>query len=109
MFDITAHETKINELIGNLKVEGVDQAKVSVLLQELRDNYTEVDDLHTKNSKQIETINGTNEGLRSANMQLLSKLGTQFKDMEKPKHEQKEQEKEVDVLSVDDIIKNFNK
>jgi len=106
MFDISAHETKINDLISNLKVDGVDQAKVSVLLQELRDNYNEVTDIHTKNSKQIESINGTNEGLRSANMQLLSKLGTQFKDIEKPDPKPDPKPAE-EVLTPEDIIKNF--
>lgn len=111
MLKIEEHEQKINELSEFLKVEGVDSAKASLLIQSLRDNYTEVNTTLTTNTQKIDEINGLNEGLRSANMQLLSKLGTQIdvqashKSQEKPK----EQPKEETPLSLEDVSKEFLK
>jgi len=113
MLKVEEHEKNINDLIQMLKVEGVDQAKVSTIVQALRDNYTEVDQAIITNTKKIEEINGLNEGLRSANMGLLSKLGTQIADLgNRGNHQEQKQdntETEDKPLSLDDISKEFLK
>lgn len=109
MFDLKKHEENLNELIGLLKVEGVDQAKASIIVQALRDNYTEVDTTILNNTKKIEEINGLNEGLRSANMNLLSKLGSQitdFKPQAKPEEKPKPEEQ---PKSLEDIASELMK
>jgi hypothetical protein len=111
LFDLKSHEANLNELIGLLKVEGVDQAKASTILQALRENYTEVDTTILNNTKKIEEINTLNEGLRSANMTLLSKLGTSIADLNKPQNQQQQQQQQQqqEVKSLDEIAKELMK
>jgi len=113
MLNVIEHEKNINDLIQLLNVNGVDQAKVSTIVQALRDNYTEVDQTFITNTKKIEEINGLNEGLRSANMGLLSKLGTQIADLTaRETHKevgQATKETEEKPMSLDDMAKEFLK
>jgi len=113
MLKVEEHEKNINDLTQMLKVEGVDQAKLSTILQALRDNYSEVGQTITDNTKKIEEINGLNEGLRSANMGLLSKLGTQIADLTaRETHKESGQatkETEEKPMSLDDMAKEFLK
>lgn len=113
MYTVEDHEKDLGELINFLNVTGVDQAKLSTIIQGLRDNYSEVSTTFADNTKKIEEFNTMNEGLRSANMSLLSKLGTSITDLNsKDKEEfksskQPKQEPPTDVISLDDITKNF--
>jgi regulator of replication initiation timing len=113
MFKIEEHENQINELSKLLKVEGVDQAKISTILQGLRENYNEVNTSISEKDTKILTFTELNEGLRSANMTLLSKLGTQFSDVGQPgkPQEKKPEEKPQgdNVMSLEDIAKEFLK
>lgn len=76
MLKTEEHEKHINDLSEFLKLEGIDQSKVSTILQGLRDNYIEVTTSIADSTKKLETTNKMNEDLRSANMLLFSKLGT---------------------------------
>lgn len=115
MLEIKDHEKHISDLTELLKIEGVDSAKVSTILQALRENYTEVNTSILDNTKKIGEINTLNEGLRSANMQLLSKLGTQLNDMSIPNNKNTNDnskdtnDNDEDTLSLDDISKEFLK
>lgn len=110
MLKIEEHEKSINDLSQFLNVEGIDQAKISTILQGLRDNYNEVNTSMTESTTKIASINELNEGLRSANMGLLSKLGTQMSNINKPeKHEKPDEEKPETVKSLEDIANEFLK
>lgn len=98
------HEAQLQEFIANMKIEGIDQAKLSVLVQGLRDNYAEVNNTLTERETKLSGFAETNEGLRSANMMLLSKLGTQNPE---PKAPAKTEQPKEDILSLEDISKNF--
>lgn len=108
MLKLEEHEAHINDLTNFLKVEGVDQAKLSTILQGLRENYTEINKSITDTTNKITSLNELNEGLRNANMTLLSKLGTSVTDLKvQTKSEQKPQQD--DVKSLDDIALEFLK
>ena len=108
MYTGQEHEERLNSLIKFLSVEGIDQGQVSLLIQELRDNYNDVNTKFTESETQINSFKELNEGLRNANMSLISKLGTSITDItaQKQQQTQTEQTKE-DTLSLDDIAKNF--
>jgi regulator of replication initiation timing len=105
MLKVEEHEKHINDLTQFLKLEGIDQAKVSTILQGLRDNYTEVTTSITDTTKKVTEINTLNEGLRSANMMLLSKLGTPTTETKK----QEETKTTETAKSLDDIALEFLK
>ena len=112
MLKVEEHEKNINDLSELLKVEGVDTAKVSLIIQSLRDNYNEVSTSIADTSKQIEKINGLNEGLRSANMELLSKLGTQVVGQAQTEHatgKETEIGKEETTRTLDELADEFLK
>jgi regulator of replication initiation timing len=77
MFKVEDHEKNITELSELLKVEGVDQAKASTILQSLRENYTEVNTKIEESTNTINKFTEINKSLQFANSDLLSKLGTQ--------------------------------
>lgn len=113
MYTGEEHENNLSELIKFLNVEGVDQAKLSTIIQGLRDNYNEVNTTFADNTKKIEDYTSINEGLRSANMGLLSKLGTSFNDLNLKDKEGFKQQKQTqqppteETMTTDDLIKNF--
>ena len=109
MYTGQEHEEKLNSLIKFLSVEGIDQGQVSLLIQELRDNYTDVNTKFTESQNSITKFTELNEGLRNANMSLISKLGTSITDITAQKQQQQTQtqQAEEDTLSLDDITKNF--
>lgn len=109
MLKLDEHEKNINELADFLKVEGIDQAKVSTILQSLRENYSEVDTSINDSTKKIADINVLNEGLRSANMNLLSKLGTSLTDLGAKGKETETEKPKNDAKSFDDIVGEFLK
>lgn len=110
MFKVDEHEQKINELSELLKVEGVDTAKASLIIQGLRDNYTEVSTSIENSTKELEKTKGLNEGLRSANMEILAKLGVQnLNNHNGGGTEEHKEDKKDDVLSIDDIANEFLK
>lgn len=114
MFKKEEHEAKLQELITYVTSEKVDQAKVSLLIKELRDDYS---DVHS----QFETLNTnlTSEQTRAndyarTNMELMRNstgkidlesikkdiLMKQGKEEKPPTTEEKE-------ISVDDVIKDL--
>jgi hypothetical protein len=102
------HEKQISEIIGLLNVEGIDQGKVSTIVQALRDNYAEVTTSIDSDIKKISEINALNEGLKNANSMLLVKLATQDANFNKPnKEEPKPPDK--NVKSLEEISKEFLK
>lgn len=116
MFDVSKHEEIINDLSSLLNVEGVDVAKVSLLIQDLRNNYSEVSTTIAENvAFKTESENSINE-LRGANNKLLLQLGTQYSQMlnvdkEKLKDDAKggqtPKDEESETMSLDDIANNF--
>lgn len=105
MLKATEHESKLNEIMQMLKVEGVDQAKASEIVQALRDNYTEVETTFTTTNEKITKFTTDNEGLRAANMNLLVRLGNQVTETGKPAEPKPADPKPADkVLSLDDIV-----
>ena len=105
MYTGQEHEERLNSLIKFLSVEGIDQGQVSLLIQELRDNYNDVNTKFTESETQINSFKELNEGLRNANMSLISKLGTSITDITAQK--QPTQQPKEDTLSLDDITNNF--
>jgi hydrogenase maturation factor len=112
LLKVDEHENFINELSQLLKIEGVDQAKVSTILQSMRENYSEVGTSFTANETKFTEINKLNEDLRNANMMLLSKLGTQSIDsLVKPNGKEKEKETETEekTMTLDELTDSFLK
>lgn len=103
------HEAKINELISFLNVEGVDQAKLSLLINDLRTNYDEVETTFTKQTNDIKTYQDRSNELAQANMDLLLKGGVRKQDIETIRQEvQKKQGQEVNepdekILTLEEI------
>lgn len=108
MLKIEEHEKHIVDLTALLNVEGVDQAKLSTIIQGLRENYSEVNTTFEKHTTDTTANNETMEGLRSANMMLLSKLGTQVTDFSNRGNKDLNANKDTSkpdetLLSIDDI------
>lgn len=97
------HEARLKTFVESLKIEGVDQAKLSTIVQELRDNYSEVNSTLSERDTKLTSFTELNEGLRSANMMLLSKLGAPAAPTAPPKPEPPKE----DALSLDDIASKF--
>jgi hypothetical protein len=114
MYTGEEHENNLSDLIKFLNVEGVDQAKLSTIIQGLRDNYNEVNTTFAEHTKKLEDYSTMNEGLRSANMSLLSKLGTSTADLlTRDKEQFKKGSVKTDsgqaeeTLTLEDISNNF--
>jgi hypothetical protein len=111
LLKVEEHENYINDLTNLLTVEGVDSAKVSTILQGLRENYTEVSTSFNDTTKKMTDFTKLNEDLRNANMMLLSKLGSQNSGT-KPHEEHKEEHKETPneetkAMTLEELTKNY--
>lgn len=117
MFSKEEHEAKVNSLISFLNVEGVNQAELSVIIQDLRNNYNDVTTDFEKNTTDITSYKEQNEGLRSANMKILTQLGTQDTEIfaknkqdiiakKNGTHNSTDSEDEK-TMTLEDISKNF--
>jgi hypothetical protein len=115
MYTLEEHESNITEIIGMLNVEGIDQAKLSKIIQGLRDNYSETQTSLTDLSKNFETMKGVHQELKSTNMDLLSKLGKQYSeiltkdkhDIKNPNEKDSSNKGDENTPTTDDIVKNF--
>lgn len=118
MYNSTEHEEQINSLVNLLNVEGVDVAQVSLIIQNLRNNYDEVNTNISESVAFKEKVDKNIEELKRANNKLLLQLGTQYSSMlEVDKQKLKDEalnkggkeEKTIkdEIISTDDIINNF--
>jgi DNA-binding MarR family transcriptional regulator len=111
MFKIEEHEAQISQLSDLMKVEGIDQSKVSLIIQDLRKNYAEISTSLSDENKKLTELTTLNENLRTANMGLLADLGEQYKNKPNPNPNPNPNPKPSNdkILSLDDISKEFLK
>lgn len=114
MYTGEEHENIINELIQGINGEGVDMAKVSLLIQDLRNNYNEVNITFAENTAKFEDVNKSIEGLKSANNKLLLQLGSQYSEiLGRDKNEiinpkpQPTPQPQEETMSLEDIAKEL--
>jgi hypothetical protein len=108
LLDIKKHEEQISELSKLLTVEGIDTAKVSTILQGLRENYNEVSSSFEGYTKQITEFETERKALVNANANLITKLGVQDNNLNNVKKEEhKEDKPKDDVMSLEDIAKKL--
>lgn len=112
MLKVNEHENIITELTKLLSVEGIDSASISLKLQQLRENYNEVNTSLSNSDKTINEIKLKNEGLLNANMTLITKLSGQADEFKNPDIKETTPDDGThtdDVLSTDDIIAELMK
>jgi regulator of replication initiation timing len=109
LLDINKHEEQISELSKLLTVDGIDTAKVSTILQGLRENYTEVSTSIEDFGKKVTYFEAERKALVNANANLITKLGAQEDNFNKGNKEDKPKDDKPkdDVMSLEDIAKKM--
>lgn len=77
---IDEYNTKSGELLAAVSAEQIDNGKISTLLNELREGFTEESSARANAEKAVTDLTEKNKSLQESNMSLFLKVGEKAKE-----------------------------
>lgn len=89
---VDEYNTKSGELLAAVSAEQIDSGKISTLLNELREGFTEESSARANAEKTVTDLTEKNKSLQESNMSLFLKVGEKAKDNPEKATEEKSPE-----------------